>query len=235
MNKPSALLGSSPTATPASCPGVARARWRTTDQHCRHRCAARAARPVRQLLSKLRPRWPPGPAPARLRPWRSPRRPPRRGPTGPAACRSITRPALPRERVQLNAAGLVELKFEAPLCDGLAGRAWPTAGPFARHKQLTGLFVSGLSTRHLAMSLQAIMHGAVRAFIAVAAPPRSTLRGVPTAAIPAGRPYPPEGAARGRCPTRPELGPGAAVSPGHVPRQAPAGRSLPGQSLPGQR
>jgi hypothetical protein len=67
-------------------------------------------------------------------------------------CRYITRPALSDERVQLNAAGQVELKLKTPWRDGLAGRARPVAGPFARHKQSTGLFVSGLSTTHLVMS-----------------------------------------------------------------------------------
>ena len=66
-------------------------------------------------------------------------------------CRYITRPALSDERVQLNAAGQVELKLKTPWRDGLAGRARPVAGPFARHKQSTGLFVSGLSTTHLVM------------------------------------------------------------------------------------
>ena len=67
-------------------------------------------------------------------------------------CRYITRPALSDERVQLNAAGQVELKLKTPWRDGLAGRARPAAGPLARHKQSTGLFVSGLSTTHLVMS-----------------------------------------------------------------------------------
>ena len=66
-------------------------------------------------------------------------------------CRYITRPALSDERVQLNAAGQVELKLKTPWRDSLAGRARPVAGPFARHKQSTGLFVSGLSTTHLVM------------------------------------------------------------------------------------
>jgi hypothetical protein len=67
-------------------------------------------------------------------------------------CRYITRRALSDERVQLNAAGQVELTLKIPWRDGLAGRARPVAGPFARHKQSTGLFVSGLSTTHLVMS-----------------------------------------------------------------------------------
>ncbi len=67
-------------------------------------------------------------------------------------CRYITRPALSDERVQVNAAGQVELKRETAWRDGPAGRARPVAGPFARHKQSTGLFVSGLSTTHLVMS-----------------------------------------------------------------------------------
>ena len=67
-------------------------------------------------------------------------------------CRYITRPALSDERVQLNTAGQVELKLKTPWRDGLAGRARPVAGPFARHKQSTGLFVSGLSTTHRVMS-----------------------------------------------------------------------------------
>jgi Putative transposase len=67
-------------------------------------------------------------------------------------CRYITRPALANERVQTNAAGQVVLKLKAPWRNGPAGRAWPEARPFARHKQSTGLFVSGLSTMHLVMS-----------------------------------------------------------------------------------
>ena len=67
-------------------------------------------------------------------------------------CRYITRPALANERVQTNAAGQVVLKLKTPWRDGLAGRAWPVARPFARRKQSTGLFVSGLSTTHLVMS-----------------------------------------------------------------------------------
>jgi hypothetical protein len=67
-------------------------------------------------------------------------------------CRYITRPALSDEGLQANAAGQLELKLETPWRDGLAGRARPVAGPFARHKQSTGLFVSGLSTTHLVMS-----------------------------------------------------------------------------------
>jgi hypothetical protein len=67
-------------------------------------------------------------------------------------CGYITRPALANERVQTNAAGRVVLKLKSPWRDGPAGRARPGAGPFARHKQSTGLFVSGLSTTHLVMS-----------------------------------------------------------------------------------
>jgi hypothetical protein len=94
-------------------------------------------------------------------------------------CRYITRPALSNQRAQLNAAGQVQLELGTPWRDGLAdrarpvagpfarhkqpagpsvsglslaGRARPVAGPFARHKQSTGLFVSGLSTTHLVMS-----------------------------------------------------------------------------------
>ena len=67
-------------------------------------------------------------------------------------CRTITRPALANERVQTNAAGQVVLKLKTAWRDGPAGRARPVAGPFARHKQSTGLFVSGLSTTHLVMS-----------------------------------------------------------------------------------
>jgi hypothetical protein len=41
------------------------------------------------------------------------------------------------------------MRQDAALQEGfeldLAGRAWPVARPFARHKQSTGLFVSGLS------------------------------------------------------------------------------------------
>jgi len=46
----------------------------------------------------------------------------------------------------------VEFKLKTPWRHGLAGRARPVAGPFARHKQSTGLFVPGLSTTHLVMS-----------------------------------------------------------------------------------
>ncbi|HMO49440.1 MAG TPA: transposase [Rubrivivax sp.] len=67
-------------------------------------------------------------------------------------CRYITRPALSDERVQLNAAGQVELELETPWRDGLAGRAGPEARPLARHEQSSGLFVSGLGTTHLVMS-----------------------------------------------------------------------------------
>ena len=81
-------------------------------------------------------------------------------------CRYITRPALSHERVQLNAAGQVVLKLKTSWRDGtthlllsplefmqrlaaliprpLAGRVGPVARPLARHKQSTGLFVSGL-------------------------------------------------------------------------------------------
>ncbi len=80
-------------------------------------------------------------------------------------CRYITRPALANERVQCNAAGQVVLKLKTPWRDGtthlmmsplefmqrlaalvprpLAGRVGPVARPLARHKQSTGLFVSG--------------------------------------------------------------------------------------------
>lgn len=54
--------------------------------------------------------------------------------------------------MQTNATGQVLLKLKTPWRDGPAGRAWPVARPFARHKQSTGLFVSGLSTTHLVMS-----------------------------------------------------------------------------------
>jgi hypothetical protein len=47
-------------------------------------------------------------------------------------CRCITRPALWDEPVQVNAAWPVELKLKTPWRDGLAGRARPLAGPFAR-------------------------------------------------------------------------------------------------------
>ena len=79
-------------------------------------------------------------------------------------CRYIARPALANERAQTNVAGQVVLKLTTPWRDGPAGRAWPEARPFARHKQSTGLFVSGLSpagrawpearpfARHLVMS-----------------------------------------------------------------------------------
>jgi len=67
-------------------------------------------------------------------------------------CRYITRPAVANERVQTRATGQVALKLKTPWHDGLAGRARPVAGPFARHKQSTGLFVSGLSTTHLVLS-----------------------------------------------------------------------------------
>ena len=80
-------------------------------------------------------------------------------------CRHIT-PALANERVQCNAAGQVVLKLKTPWHDGtthlvmspleimqrlaalvprpLAGRVGPVARPLARHKQSTGLLVSGL-------------------------------------------------------------------------------------------
>ena len=48
-------------------------------------------------------------------------------------CRYITRPALSDERVQLNAAGQVELKLKTPWRDGPTGRAWPVDRRFARH------------------------------------------------------------------------------------------------------
>ncbi len=48
--------------------------------------------------------------------------------------------------------GQVELKLRTPWRDGLADRARPVAGPFARHRRSTGLLVSVLSTTHLAMS-----------------------------------------------------------------------------------
>ena len=76
------------------------------------------------------------------------------------------RPALANERVQCNAAGQVVLKLKTAWRDGtthivmgplefmqrlaalvprpLAGRVGPVARPLARHKQSTGLFVSGL-------------------------------------------------------------------------------------------
>lgn len=81
--------------------------------------------------------------------------------------RYITRPALADERVQTNAAGKGVLKLKKPWRDGtthlvmsplefmlrlaalvprpLAGRVGPVARLLARHKQSTGLFVSGLS------------------------------------------------------------------------------------------
>ena len=81
-------------------------------------------------------------------------------------CRYITGPALANERVQCNAAGQVVLKLKTAWRDGtthlvmsplefmqrlaalvprpLAGRVGPVARPLARHKQSTGLFVSGL-------------------------------------------------------------------------------------------
>ena len=80
--------------------------------------------------------------------------------------RYITRSALANERVQCNSAGEVVLKLKAAWHDGtthivmsplefkqrlaalvpqpLAGHAGPVARPLARHKQSTGLFVSGL-------------------------------------------------------------------------------------------
>lgn len=80
-------------------------------------------------------------------------------------CRYITRPALANERVQCNAAGQAVL-LKTPWRDGtthlvmsalefmrrlvalvprpLAGRVGPVARPLARHKQSTGLFMSGL-------------------------------------------------------------------------------------------
>jgi hypothetical protein len=67
-------------------------------------------------------------------------------------CRYIARPALSDERVQLNAAGQVELKLTTPRRDGPAGRTGPVARFLARHQQSTGLLVSGLSTTHLVMS-----------------------------------------------------------------------------------
>jgi hypothetical protein len=67
-------------------------------------------------------------------------------------CRYITRPALSDERVQLNAAGQVELKLKTPWRDGPAGRTGPVARFLARHQQSTGLLMSGLSTTHLVLS-----------------------------------------------------------------------------------
>jgi hypothetical protein len=67
-------------------------------------------------------------------------------------CSAKSRWRVPALWVQLNAAGQVALELETPWRDGLAGRARPVAVLFARHKQSTGLFVSGLSTTHLVMS-----------------------------------------------------------------------------------
>ena len=63
------------------------------------------------------------------------------------------------QRVQTNAAGQVVLKRKTPWTDGLAGRARPVAGLFARLKQSTGLFESGLNTTHRVMSPLEFMQG----------------------------------------------------------------------------
>jgi hypothetical protein len=81
-------------------------------------------------------------------------------------CRYITRPAIANARLSVNRAGHIVLKLKTAWRDGtshhvmtpmefmqrlaalaprpLAGRVGPVARPLARHKQSTGLFVSGL-------------------------------------------------------------------------------------------